>query len=129
MSRQAKAHHRAVRIELLRARAALERQSLCQYSRALGQQLQPGNLLSSVTPEFSARGVGTWVQQAFRLSRRYPFLLSSASSVLSMFGGRWVKVAAVGLLGWRLFASQQDKQERRLRRSLVPVRRTSDDEY
>lgn len=113
MSRQAKAKHRAIRIELLRARADLERRTLCQQSQNLAEDLQPRNLLNSLTPAFSARNMGNWVSNAVRLSRRYPFLLSSASSVLSLFGGRWVKFATVGIVGWRLFSNYQDRSQQR----------------
>lgn len=38
---------RQVRIELLRARAELERQELCAYSREFGRSVQPSNLLNA----------------------------------------------------------------------------------
>ena len=50
------AQERAIRIELLRARAALERQALSQQIHELGGELSPGNLLRSVAP--SGRSVG-----------------------------------------------------------------------
>ncbi|MCX5589804.1 hypothetical protein [Alcaligenes endophyticus] len=111
MSRHAKAQNRAIRIELLRARAAVERQALCQQSQDLAQDLQPRNLLNSFTPAFTAHNMSNWVGSAMRLSRRYPFLLSGASTVLSMFGGRWVKFAAAGLVGWKLFSNYQDRRQ------------------
>lgn len=129
MSIRNKAQNRLVRIELLRARAALERQSLRRQSLSLGSQLQPGRLFSSVVPSFNTRSVGSLLGSAFSLGRRYPFLLSGASTVLSAFGGRWVKLAAAGLVGWKLLGAYRDSKPQERHTGLIPVHRNQENNY
>ncbi|XOT96834.1 hypothetical protein ACMTAU_05055, partial [Alcaligenes pakistanensis] len=93
------AQERAVRIELLRVRASLERQSMSSQIHSLGDDLSPGNLWNSVKP--SGLSMGGVVTSALSLSRRYPFLLSGASAVLSSFGGRWMRLGALALGAWK----------------------------
>ena len=120
------AQQRAVRIELLRVRASLERQAMSSQIHALGQDLSPGNLWNNVKP--SGFSVGGLVSNALSWSRRYPFLLSGASAVLSSFGGRWMRVGAVALGAWKLFNSAKSSREK-ARSVLVPVRRNSDTDF
>lgn len=100
---------RALQIELLRTRAALERQSLQRGARQLGNDLSPGSLAQNLLPGLSSRSVAGWGLQLLTLSRRYPFLLSAASTGLSLIGrrGRWVKLLAGAALGWQLLRSSQ----------------------
>ena len=112
---------RAIRIELLRARAALERQALSQQIHALGDDLRPGNLLRSMAP--SGHSVGGLLSSALNLTRRYPLLMSSASALLSSLGGRWVRLGALALTGWKLYSSAVDHQRKKRESVLVPVRR------
>lgn len=99
MKHSLSAKERAVKIELLRARSALERQSLVRGARNLGDALRPRSLLHSFFPRLSSRSPAGWVYQAFTLTRRYPLLASSVSTVLSGVGKRrrWWRLAA-GLL-------------------------------
>ncbi|HRL22078.1 hypothetical protein [Alcaligenes sp. SDU_A2] len=118
------AQERAIRIELLRARAALERQALSQQIHVLGEDLRPGNLLRSVAP--SGRSVGGLLTSALTLTRRYPLLLSGASTLLSSLGGRWVRLGALALTGWKLYSAATSQQRKKSEQVLVPVRRDSD---
>lgn len=95
---------RALQIELLRTRAALERQSLQRGVRQLGQGLSPGHLVQNLMPAISTRSVANWGLQLLTLSRRYPLLISTASTGLSLLGrrGRWIKLLAGAALGWQL---------------------------
>ncbi|ANY16966.1 hypothetical protein [Bordetella pseudohinzii] len=102
--RQSPAVERQVRIELLRARAAIEREGLAQSIAEAGQALEPANLVRGLLPRLSQSGASQWMWQAYRLARRYP-IVSSAASALFMGGGkrlgalRW---AGLGLVGWQL---------------------------
>lgn len=115
------AQERAVRIELLRVRASLERQTLSSQVHSLGQDLSPGNLWNSVKP--SSLSMGGVVSNALSLSRRYPFLLSGASALLSSLGGRWMRIGALALGAWKLYDSSKSAREK-ARNVLVPVRRS-----
>lgn len=96
---------RELRLEILRARAALERQGLKQALCELGNDLSPSSLASSVIPRFSARSVLGWATQAVALTRRYPLITSAASTLLSGVGRgrtRWLRVAVGLLISWQL---------------------------
>lgn len=121
------AQERAIRIELLRARAALERQALSQQIHALGGELSPGNLLRNVAP--SGRSVGGLLTSALTLTRRYPLLLSGASTLLSSLGGRWVRLGALALTGWKLYSSATEHKRQKRESVLVPVRRDREGEF
>lgn len=121
------AQERAIRIELLRARAALERQALSQQIHALGGELSPGNLLRSVAP--SGRSLGGLLTSALTLTRRYPLLLSGASTLLSSLGGRWVRLGALALTGWKLYSSATEHKRQKRESVLVPVRRDREGEF
>lgn len=110
-----------MRIELLRVRASLERQTLSSQVHSLGQDLSPGNLWNSVKP--SGLSMGGVVSNALSLSRRYPFLLSGASALLSSLGGRWMRIGALALGAWKLYDSSKSAREK-ARNVLVPVRRS-----
>lgn len=108
------ATERAARIELLRARAAIERHGL---KRSIGQvraSLSPGGLLKASFPAFggSARPID-WLLQAVGLARRYPFLISGASAILTGRRSRlrWLKLGAGALLAWQLFRKQGGTQD------------------
>ncbi len=104
MKESMSAKERAVRIELLRARAALERQSLVRGARGVGMALQPRSLLHSLFPRLASRSPAGWLYQAFALTRRYPLLASSVSTLLSGVGKRrrWWRIGAGLLLSWQV---------------------------
>ena len=109
MSRQLSASERATRIELLRARAAIERQSMVHGVQHLGKSLTPRGLLEMAMPQFGGRAKrqhrspSTLLLQAFSFTRRYPMVLSMGSALLSTAARRklrWWKLAAGAVLAW-----------------------------
>ena len=109
------AQERAVRIELARARAALERQAVARGARELASQLQPRVLMHNAFPRFSSRSPTDWLWQAVKLTRRYPLLTSSASALLSGLGkGKrrvWWRIGAGLLLSWQMARNMNRKGE------------------
>lgn len=104
MKKTLNGEERAARIELLRARAAIERHNLANSVHELRVSLAPKTLFKEALPAFAGSRPVDWVVSGLGLVRRYPFLLSGASAIL---GGRrsrlrWVKVAAGLLVGWQL---------------------------
>jgi hypothetical protein len=103
---------RAVRIELLRAQAAVEREVLIQNVADLGVSLSPSHLVKGLLPT-GLGGLGGLTSgnaprlalQAFSLMRRYPVVLSSLSAVF--LGGnkrsKLVKLATGAVVGWQVF--------------------------
>src|SRR5690606_22455944 len=98
------AKERALQIELVRARAALERQSMVRGVRDLSDAFTPGAMLHSLFPRATSRSASDWVLQLVSLTRRYPLLASSASALLSGVGKRrrWWRLAAGLLLTWQM---------------------------
>jgi hypothetical protein len=78
---------RAVRIKLLRARAAIERESLAQSIAQTGKASEPLALARQILPGLTGTKAGKMMWQAFSLARRYPFI-SSSLSALFMSGKR-----------------------------------------
>lgn len=105
------ARERALKIELLRARAALERQSMARGVRDLGQALTPRAMLRSAFPKASSKSPTDWIFQALTLTRRYPLLASSVSAVLGGMGKRrrWWRIGAGLLLSWQVARSMNRK--------------------
>ncbi|OZI71080.1 hypothetical protein [Bordetella genomosp. 12] len=102
--RQSPAVERQVRIELLRARAAIERESLAQSIAETGQALEPANLVRGLLPKLTRGNTSQWVLQAYNIARRYP-IVSSAASAMFMGGGKrlgLLRWAGIGLAGWQL---------------------------
>ncbi|HLU78746.1 MAG TPA: hypothetical protein VKZ52_04165 [Burkholderiaceae bacterium] len=108
MKRRTTSRDRAVRIELLRARAAIERQSVAHNLRDLGQTLTPRGLLDTFLPRLRLGGGrrrgSDLLTQVFSMSGRYPLLLSMGSALLSTAARRklrWWKLAAGAVLAWQ----------------------------
>ena len=96
---------RSMRIELLRARAALERKALGNNLRHVGQELTPSSLLRSFLPGgVSSSRPSDWLLQGMGLVKRYPFLFSAVSTVFSGVRKkhRWLRVGVGLLLSWQL---------------------------
>lgn len=96
---------RAVRIELLRARAALERESLAHDIALTTRSLTPGNLLKRWLPGAARGNLSSLLFRGFTLARRYPFISSTLSAVVMGRGKRagLFKLAGGALLGWQAF--------------------------
>lgn len=105
MAKPDSAVDRAVRIELLRARAALERESLAQDIAATTHSFKPGNLLKRWLPGLTAGNLSKLAWQGFTLARRYPFISSTVSALVMGRGKRagFLKLAGGALLGWQAF--------------------------
>jgi len=104
MKKALNGEERAARIELLRARAAIERHNLARSVHELKASLAPKTLFREALPAFAGSRPVDWALSGLSFVRRYPFLLSGVSAIL---GGRrsrlrWVKVAAGLLVGWQL---------------------------
>ncbi|NYT58913.1 hypothetical protein H0A65_08245 [Alcaligenaceae bacterium] len=107
------AKERALQIELVRTRAALERQAMLRGVRDLGNALTPGAVLRSAFPRAASKSASDWLFQLFTLTRRYPLLASSASALLSGVGKRrrWWRIGAGLLLSWQVARSMNRKQD------------------
>ncbi|WP_088142286.1 hypothetical protein [Achromobacter xylosoxidans] len=109
MTKRSPTVDRAVRIELLRARAAIERESLAQSIASTGRKLEPAALFKSLLPGLASGGASRWALQAISLAKRYPIVSSSLSAMIMRGGKRskLLKIAGVGLIGWQLFKAWQ----------------------
>lgn len=106
---------RAVRIELLLARSALEREALCRRCDEVRQSF------SGVGRSFSL--LGTWrrllrggVPQLVSLlggaGRRYPLLISAASTLLMGRKSRMLKVGGLAVTAWQVYRNWLDKRKK-----------------
>jgi len=104
---------RAVRIELLRARAALEREALAHEFSQLTRSLDPRALVQGLMPRFGGGSGGSHANvllQAVRLARRFPVLTSTVSAWL--LGGkrsRLFRLASGALLGWQMLQAWRSR--------------------
>lgn len=97
---------RAVRIELLLARSALERESLCRRCRdirhsaaSIGRSFGPVGMLTRL-----ARGrAPNLLLQLGGLARRYPLLLSTVSAWLVGRQSRVFKAGSLAVAAWQLY--------------------------
>lgn len=122
---------RQVRIELLRARAAVERQEMCLLTRQIGQSLQPehifdlfkGQLSKSFSSNFGSHTkTGHWLDFLLSFGKRYPLLVSGASALAGsvMSKKKW-RLGALALTSWRLFNAYQSMQKRKRDRYIQPI--------
>ncbi|OZI31404.1 hypothetical protein CAL29_26205 [Bordetella genomosp. 10] len=108
---------RAVRLELLRAKAAVEREALVHNLAEAGVALSPSHLLRSVLPGslqgLASGGSSKLAWQAFNLLRRYPMVMSSVSALV--MGGskksKLLKLAAGALVGWQALRVWREKHQ------------------
>lgn len=126
MSKRMTAQERVIRIELARTRAALERQDIARSLHDLHGALTPAGVWQSLSASWRRPGGQrmNWVSQALALSSRYPFLLTSASAMLTTIGrGRrgWVWRAGLGALaGWKIVQKVQRARNRDVIQARVP---------
>ena len=112
MARHSADVDRQVRIELLRARAAIEREALAHSIAEAGQSLEPSALLRGLWPRLSRGNTSQLLWQGFNLVRRYPMVTSSLSAFI-MGGGKragLLKVAGGMLAGWKIFQTWRASQ-------------------
>ncbi|MEI2418126.1 hypothetical protein V8Z80_18260 [Orrella sp. JC864] len=88
---------RAVRLELLRARAAVEREALASAFSRVGRSLSPVAMLGGL------RGVpaSSLLAHGMALLRQYPFLLSSVSALFA--AGRRTRLLRFGGMAMALW--------------------------
>ena len=132
---------RLIRIELARTRAALERQNVSRCVHDLHEALTPAGLWQMLLSgqrrrRAASRRYGGLLMQLFALSRRYPFLLGTASAALSSLArGRrgWLwRIGLTALAGWKVLGRVQARQPEitastRTSRDTVPARRVPTD--
>ncbi len=99
---------RRARIEVLRARAQFERTMLERAACEVLDSLHPGALATQASAGLRAAGMG-WLGTAIRAMRRYPVMLSLASSVFSGVRRRnpYIRVGVTALLAWRLLRARK----------------------
>lgn|SRR5690554_257208 len=73
------AFDRALKIELLRTRAALERETICAQTAKLRHSIDPREQMMNLLPGSASGVLGQLSQLAFR----YPYLLSSGASLVA----------------------------------------------
>lgn len=95
---------RALQIELLRARAILERQAMVRAACDVTDSLTPRSIWRSFFPRASSRSPSDWLIKGLALTRRYPLLTSGVSALLSGVGKRrrWWRMGAGLLLSWHV---------------------------
>lgn len=102
---------RQVRIELLRARAAVEREALLHNVAGLTDSLSPSHLVKALMPRLGASNMPGLALQAFSLVRRYPVIMSSLSAIfLRGKRSRLLKLAGAAAVGWQVYRGWQARQ-------------------
>jgi len=100
---------RAVRLELLRARAAVERESFVMHVTRLGDALDPRALIGRMTQTKGA----SFLFQGFDFAKRYPFVTSTLSTLLFGRFSRLAKFGGIALTLWQAFVvAQKQIQDR-----------------
>lgn len=112
--RASRSSRQELRIELLRARAALERQALRRHVAQAGAALRPSALLHAALPRLFSRGGRGWLTEGLSLARRYPLLVSLASALLTgrRRGRTWLRVGAGLLLGLQALCARDRSRGR-----------------
>ncbi len=113
MTKRSPTIDRAVRIELLRARAAIERESLAHNIIDTGHRLEPSSIIRGLLPRLASGGASRWALQAITLARRYPIVSSSLSTFLMRQGKRskLLKIAGGAFVGWQLLKLWQRSRD------------------
>lgn len=115
VSRASSPQDRRVRIELLRLRADYQRLEFQRSACQLVREVQPRALVARVRDGLGSLGLG-WLGHGLKTARRFPILLSLASTLFSGTHRRRVllKAAVIGGLIWlgrhRSDPSDQDDQ-------------------
>jgi len=91
---------RAVRIEMLRARAAVDRHMIAQQASGLVNSLDPRLAIGRLLPS-DMQGM---VSRGLRMFTRYPYLLSAVLSNKRFKKVRWVSAAALVIGAWAMFS-------------------------
>jgi len=101
---------RQAHIELLRARAAYERQALSIHTTELGREMSPRRWFAQLLQPSQESGVGggqrvaSLLGQGLSLAAQYPYIAASLSSMFVGKRWRWFKWIGVGLAAWQIAA-------------------------
>lgn len=98
---------RAVRIEMLRARVAIERDTIAHRAGSLVDSLDPRVAVGRLLPG-NVQGV---VSRGLRLVTRYPYILTTVLSNRRFKAVRWISVAALAVGAWAMFSGNGDADE------------------
>jgi hypothetical protein len=98
---------RAVRIEMLRAKAAVERHTIAAHARTLADDFNIKRVVTGWLPGQS----GGLLSQGIQLASRYPYIISSLFSSRRFRTIRWVSVLAVGALAWGLVSGNRHQDD------------------
>ena len=117
MRRSSSFSDRQARIELLRTRAALERETLARQLARVTQAWRPGLLLRTALAGLSIGKKGGWSAvpgQVVDLVKRYPVVGSTLSSLLlGRIGSQGiVRAATIGLAGWELYKAWRGSERK-----------------
>ena len=96
---------RAVRLEVLRTRAAIERESFAAHIEQLSVQASPAYLLGNLL-HFRRQ---SWLKKSSDFLAHYPFILATLSSMLMGRSSRTARSAGLLLTLVQAMASQQNK--------------------
>lgn len=100
---------RAVHLELLRARAAVERESFMIHASRLGDSLDPRTWIGRMGQSSGAN----FLFQGFDFAKRYPFVTSTLSTLLFGRFSRLVKFGGIALTLWQaIMVAQKQIQDR-----------------
>ncbi|MEO6985086.1 MAG: hypothetical protein ABI155_07060 [Paralcaligenes sp.] len=102
-----------LRIEVLRAQAALQRRALGRQVGQVGQALSPATLLHEALPMVS-RWSSWRLLQGLGLAQRYPLLITAASALLTGRGRRrnWLRIGVGVLLGWQALRAAKSSRKK-----------------
>lgn len=95
---------RAVRIEMLRARAAVERHTIAAHAGGLVDSLDPRVAVGRLLPG----NVQGMVSRGLSLVTRYPYILTTVLSNRRFKAVRWISVAALAVGAWAMFSGGGD---------------------
>lgn len=94
---------RAVRIEMLRAQAAVERHEIASKTSHLADSLDPRTVVGRWLPG-SAQDV---LSRSMSLVSRYPHVLAALFTNRKFKAVRWLSLIAVGIGAWSIFSGGQ----------------------
>lgn len=98
---------RAVRLEMLRARAAIERDTIAYHAGGLVDSLDPRLALGRIMPG-NMQGM---MSRGLKLVTRYPYVLSAVLSNRRFKTVRWMSVAALAVGAWAILSGGDNKSD------------------
>ena len=102
---------RAVRIEMLRARAAIERDTIAFHAQTLVVGLDPRAAVGRLFLGNLPGNVQGLVSRGLRLVTRYPYVLTTLLSNRRFKAVRWISVAALAVGAWAMFSGSSGSDD------------------